>query len=86
MAYDDPRSPFNGAQRDFSPGLFVVQNDGPTTVYTDVFARHFSTTPFPGAIEQYIAGSHAGDRGQGTIRGTFTNFAGNAADKVHAPN
>ena len=86
MAYDDPHSPFNGAQRDFSPGLFVVQNDGPTTVYTDVFARRFSTTPFPGAIQQYIAGSRTGDRSQGTIRGTFTNFASNAADKVHAPN
>jgi hypothetical protein len=86
IAYDDPRSPFNGAQRDVSPGLFMVQNDGPTTLYTDVFGRRFSTTPFAGAIEQYIAGSHAGDRTQGTIRGTFNNYASNQADGVHAPN
>jgi hypothetical protein len=86
IAYDDPRSPFNGAQRVFSPGLFVVQNEGPTTLYTDVYARRFSTTPFPGAIEQYIAGNHPGDRGQGSIRGVFKNYASNQADRIHAPN
>jgi hypothetical protein len=86
IAWNDPQSPFNGAQRLFSPGLFVVQNEGPTTVYTDVFAKRFSSTPFPGAIEQYIAGNHAGDRGQGEISGKFRNYAANSSDRIHAPN
>jgi hypothetical protein len=86
LAFDDPRSPFNGASRLFSPGTFIVQNTGPTTLYTDVFGRRFSTTEFPGSIKQYIAGNHAGDRTQGSIPGTFKNYAGNASDKIHAPN
>jgi hypothetical protein len=86
IAYDDPRSPFNGAQRLFGPGLFSVQNAGATTWYTDAFGSRFTTTAFPGAIKQYISGNHAGPRDQGDIGGTFTNYAAKASDGIHAPN
>lgn len=86
ITYDDPRSPFNGAARLMSPDHLVIQNTGPSTVYTDVFGKRFSATPFPGAIRQYIAGNHAYDQHQGAINLQFRNYAGNTADGVHAPN
>ncbi|WP_173063884.1 hypothetical protein [Phytohabitans houttuyneae] len=33
-----------------------MQNRGPTTVYTDVYGRNASSTPFTGSIRQYFAG------------------------------
>ncbi len=86
VTFDDPRSPFNGAARLMSPDHLVIQNEGPTTVYTDVFGERFSTTEFPGAIRQYIAGNHAFDEHQGPINGQFRNYAANATDRIHAPN
>lgn len=86
IEWDDPRSPFRGAHRLFAPGIFIVQNEGPTTLYTDPYGLRFSTEPFPGSIKQYISGNRASDRNQGFIRGTFTNYAADAADGVRAPN
>jgi hypothetical protein len=86
IPYDDPRSPFNGAARILSPNHLVVQNDGPPTLYSDVFGVRFSPDPFPGAIRQFIAGSHSFDAAQGTIDLPFRNFAANPDDLIHSPN
>jgi hypothetical protein len=86
IAFDDPRSPFNGAARLMSPNHLVVQNEGSPIVYTDVFATRFTTTPFPGAIRQYIAGDHVFDQNQGVINLPFRNYAADPDDRIHAPN
>ncbi|MFV2107660.1 cellulose-binding domain-containing protein [Micromonospora sp. LOL_015] len=48
VAWGDPRSPFKGTLREYRPGTFSVRNSGPSTVYTDVYGRNASTTPFAG--------------------------------------
>jgi hypothetical protein len=56
VAYDDPRSPFNGVKREFYFNQTTIVNAaGPTTWYTDPFGGNASTRPFPGAIKQFIA-------------------------------
>lgn len=56
MTYDDPRSPFNGCKREFYFNQTLIENaGGPTTWYTDPFGNNAKTTPFPGAIKQYVA-------------------------------
>jgi hypothetical protein len=60
-----------------------VQNSGPTTVYTDVYGRNASSTPFAGSIRQYLSGN------TGTtlyVRGSTKDYAGTSADGIHAPN
>lgn len=84
VTWDDPRSPFNGGLREFRPGTFSVRNTGPTTVYTDVFGRNVSATPFPGSIEQYFSGNNASM--QMYVRGATKDYAANPADRIHAPN
>lgn len=85
IAWDDPRSPFSGTLREFRPGTFIVQNTGPTTVYTDVYGRRAATTPFTGAIEQHFAGNHT--PAENYIRGTAKDYAANnTTDRIHAPN
>jgi ricin-type beta-trefoil lectin protein len=87
IPWDSVQSPLNGARRHLDPNRFVVQNTGPTTLYTDVFGTRFSTTTFPGAIEQFISGNQtANAESQGDIFIPFKNFAANAADGIHAPN
>ncbi|GIE99974.1 RICIN domain-containing protein [Paractinoplanes rishiriensis] len=87
VAWDSPQSPLNGARRHLDPNRFVVQNTGPTTLYTDVFGRRFSTTTFPGAIEQFISGNQtANAESQGDIFIPFKNFAANPADAIRSPN
>ncbi|MFC0529817.1 cellulose-binding domain-containing protein [Phytohabitans kaempferiae] len=83
IAWDDPRSPFKGTLREFRPGSFSVQNSGPTTVYTDVYGRNASSTPFTGSIRQYFSGNG------GTtmyVRGSTKDYGSNSADGIRAPN
>ncbi|MFT7836806.1 cellulose-binding domain-containing protein [Saccharothrix sp. BKS2] len=84
VAWDDPRSPFKGTLREFRPGGFTVRNSGPTTVYTDVYGRNASTTPFNGSIQQHFSGNHAPVNM--FVRGATRDYAANAADQIHAPN
>lgn len=60
ITWDDPRSPFKGTLREYRPGSFAVQNNGPTTVYIDVYGRNASSTPFARSIRQYSFGSADG--------------------------
>ncbi|WP_143671215.1 hypothetical protein [Streptomyces sp. Ru87] len=81
IQWDDPRSPFDGALRQFRPGTFSVSNSGPTTVYTDVYGRNASTTPFEGSIEQFFSGNSPSGM---YVRGATRDWGMN--DQVHAPN
>jgi len=80
VGWDDPRSPFKGTLREYRPGTFSVRNSGPSTVYTDVYGRNASTTPFPGSIEQYFSGNTGSEM---YVRGSIKDYA---ATGVHAPN
>ncbi|WP_407951780.1 cellulose-binding domain-containing protein [Plantactinospora veratri] len=80
LAWDDPRSPFKGTLREFRPGTFQVRNTGPTTVYTDVYGRNASSTPFTGSIQQYFSGNQSSTM---YVRGATRDWAANG---VHAPN
>ena len=71
IAWDDPRSPFNGTLREFRPGMFSVRNSGPSTVYTDVYGRNPSSTPFPGSIKQYFSGNSSSDI---YVRGSIKDY------------
>jgi len=83
VTWDDPRSPFKGTLREFRPGTFTLRNSGPTTVYTDVYGRNASTTPFEGSIKQYFSGNNSTMM---YVRGATRDYAANSADRIHAPN
>lgn len=56
LAFDDPRSGFNGIQRETYFNQTTITNaGGPTTWYTDAFGKNARTTPFPGSIAQFVA-------------------------------
>lgn len=81
VAWDDPKSPFNGALRDVRIGA-VTQTaaSGGVTVYTDAYGRNASTTPFAGSIKQYFSGNS----GSGIyLRAALKDWT---ATGVHAPN
>ena len=80
IAWDDARSPFKGTLREYRPGFFTVRNTGATTVYTDVYGKKASASPFPGSIKQYFSGS---SQTQLYIRGATRDYA---TSTVHAPN
>ncbi len=56
VTFNDPRSAFDGARRQFDINSTVISNrEGPTVWYTDPYGRHGRTEPFPGSVRQYIA-------------------------------
>jgi hypothetical protein len=83
IAWNDPRSPFKGTLREYRPGTFSVQNSGSTTVYTDVYGKNASTTPFAGSIQQYFSGTSSTSL---YVRGSTKDFAGSSSNNIHAPN
>ncbi|MGD9904507.1 MAG: hypothetical protein AB7U83_13670 [Vicinamibacterales bacterium] len=98
VAFDDPRSPFNGAQREFYLNQTrIVNAAGPTTWYTDPFGGRASPRPFPGGIRQFIAAvdnRKRSERGTIAMGGRVYAFESRALGKdrpyggrgVHAPN
>ncbi|HKV73036.1 MAG TPA: hypothetical protein VJN95_00840 [Gemmatimonadales bacterium] len=86
LAFDDPRSPFNGAHRvvDIN-GNFLDNADGPEIWYTDPMGGHASTSPFPGSIRQFIAKKKNAEsfRFEGPAIGDDRDYGGSG---VHAPN
>ena len=70
LAYDDPRSPFDGVRREFYFNQTTVVNaGGPTTWYTDPFGGHISRRPFAGAIRQLVAAVDNRRRNQAGVIG-----------------
>ncbi len=56
LAFDDPRSPFNGARRFVDINSIRISNaDGPEIWYTDRFGENARPEPFEGSIRQFIA-------------------------------
>ncbi|MGE0359968.1 MAG: hypothetical protein AB7H93_08190 [Vicinamibacterales bacterium] len=98
IAWDDPRSPFDGVKREFYFNQTTIVNAGnPTTWYTDPFGGQASLRPFPGAIAQYIAAVDnrtRNDAGVISVGGRVFPFESRAFGKdrwyggkgVHAPN
>lgn len=85
--YRDPRSPFDGAERDFYLATSSVDNaDGPTLWYTDPYGEHGMTVPFTGSVPQYVSASDT--TGYPALeRRTFGQSDDyGAGNHVHAPN
>lgn len=56
IAWDDPRSPFNGVRRKVDINGNRIRNaNGPAVWYTDPYGRNGRTTAFPGSLRQVIA-------------------------------
>ncbi|HYC32739.1 MAG TPA: hypothetical protein VEB59_10665 [Gemmatimonadales bacterium] len=56
VAYDDPRSRFNGAQHSIQLNVTRLTNaGGPTVWYTDALGHHAAPEPFEHSIRQHIA-------------------------------
>ena len=98
VAWDDPRSPFDGVKREFYFNQTTIVNAGdPTTWYTDPFGGHAADRPFPGAIKQFVAAvdnRKRNDAGVISVGGRIYPFESRAFGKdrwyggkgVHAPN
>lgn len=86
LAFDDPRVMFNGSRRFVDINRTRIDNlHGSKIWFTDPFGRHGSTTPFPGAIRQFVAAVN-NDYGfdvSGPSMGSQRNYGGHG---VHAPN
>lgn len=84
ITWDDPRSPFNGADRRVAVNRLVIPGSPTMVWYTDPFGANGRATPFPGSVRQVFRGSTsrlvAGAYKMGRI------FVELAALGVHAPN
>ena len=89
IAFDDPRSPFNGCQREVSIIASTVRNIGGATIwYTNPFGGDAQTTAFPGAVKQHVSATDNTTQGivpaARTFGGELSNCAPGAG--IHAPN
>ena len=87
IAFDDPRSPFNGVERVVDINDTEIRNAaGPTVWFTDPFGGNARPDSFPGAIRQYIArmdNHRNGLSNGGPELGRSRDYGG---PTVHAPN
>jgi len=85
ITFDDPRSPFNGADRFFDMNENEITNaGGPTGWFTDPFGLHARPDSFPGAVRQWIARIDNSRGGLGTNGPTLRRYYGGTS--VHPPN
>jgi hypothetical protein len=83
--YRDPRSPFDGAERDFYlQDTEVVNADGPRLWWTDAYGENGSPSPFPGGICQIVAGDNS--ERPPLKRRLFERDTDYGGSGVHAPN
>lgn len=84
--YSDPRSPFDGAQREFSLGQTRVANaHGPRYWFTDAYGGRGATLPFTGSVRQLVGpvdNSHL----PALERQLFGRGVDHGGHGVHAPN
>jgi hypothetical protein len=86
LAFDDPRSVFDGATRTVDINYNEIRNeDGPAVWYTDPFGRNGRPEAFPGSIRQWIAKMN-NDRGIGMGGPQLGEDRPYRAQGVHAPN
>jgi hypothetical protein len=83
LTWDDPRSPFTGAQRGIRLDSFTLKYPvGPTVWYTDALGMNPSLTPFPGSVQQEVSNiNHTPNQYVGGSVGRDFGVPG-----VHAPN
>jgi len=87
MLFDDPRSPFNGADRVVDINYNEVRNaGGPTTWYTDPFGQSAQPDSFPGSVRQYISSFDNTRGGLGNGGPTLGRDRLYGILQVHAPN
>lgn len=86
LDWQDPASPFDGAQRDFYLNQNSVTPGTPSAVYTDPYGTGGSETAFTGSIRQHlVAGTATGAVSLSTQKfDTAADFGKN--NGVHAPN
>jgi hypothetical protein len=86
LAYDDPRSAFDGARRFVDINSIRISNaDGPEIWYTDAYGKNARREPFPGSIRQFIAkvDNSRATQPSGPAIGRNRDYGGQG---VHAPN
>src|SRR5258708_37922099 len=67
ITFDDPRSPFNGADRFMDVNANEITNAaGPKGWFTDPFGLHARPDSFPGAVRQFLARIDNTPRGLGS--------------------
>ena len=85
ITFDDPRSPFNGADRFMDVNANEVTNAaGPKVWFTDPFGLHARPDSFPGAVRQFLARIDNTRGGLGSNGPTLRRYYGGAS--VHPPN
>jgi len=85
ITFDDPRSPFDGADRTIDVNENQITNAaGPRVWFTDPFGLHARTDSFPGAVRQFLAriDNRRGDLG--TSGPSLRRYYGGTS--VHPPN
>lgn len=83
--FDDPRSPFDGAKREFYLGQTAIANAaGPTLWYTDPYGANGSATPFHGAVRQYVA--QVDSTGLAPLQRRLFGRGVDYGESVHSPN
>jgi len=86
MTFDDPRSGFNGSQREsYFNQTSITNAGGPTIWYSDPFGRNARTTPFPGSIRQVVSAVN-NTRPFPLESQAFGGRRGYSAAGTHAPN
>lgn len=82
----DPRSPFDGAQRDFYLNRTTVTTDEAVTIHTDPYGANGATEPFHGSLAQHLVpGSVLGQTRLATQKFDASADYG-LNNGVHAPN
>jgi hypothetical protein len=87
VLFDDPRSPFNGADRFVDINYNEVRNaGGPSAWFTDPFGGHAQPDSFPGAIRQFISSTDNTPGGLGNGAPVIGHDRVYGTSQVHAPN
>lgn len=81
MAWDDPRSYWKGANRNFSPNRPILKNWGPSVRYTDALGKNVREMPFPNSVRQFVKGNQPEQTGDVFM---YNRDFGDAF--IHAPN
>jgi hypothetical protein len=89
IAFDDPRSPFNGCRREVTFAASTVRNGGGATIwYTDPYGRGARAASFTGGVKQYVSAVDNTTQGVALAAKTFGGDLSNcqAGAGIHAPN
>ena len=89
VAFDNPRSPFNGCRREVTFTTSAVRNSGGATIWnTDPYGRAARTSTFAGSVKQHVSTVDNSTQGITLASKTFGGDLSNCASGsgVHTPN